>query len=342
MVVLSKNILEAFNISGFEMERIPTGNINLTYKIKSDTKRFILQRVNKNIFTKPERVANNIKLASDHLKNYHPNYLFLSSIKTNEGKEMEYDEEGFPWRLFPYIEEIFTMDSIETPDQAFSAAQEFGRLTRYLKDCDVNQFEPTLDRFHDLRWRYEQFKNALSNASVDRITKAKKIIEHASRFTNLVDEYEKLISSGELVLRVFHNDTKINNILFDKKTSKAICVIDLDTLMPGYFIYDVGDMIRTFVSPVSEEESDLSKIRIRETILTALKEGYLSQMGDVLTEKEKTLIPFGGMMMTYIMGLRFLADFLNGDVYYHTTYPGQNLVRANNQFHFLSLLAKHN
>jgi hypothetical protein len=142
------------------------------------------------------------------------------------------------------------------------------------------------------------------------------------------------------VPRIQHNDTKINNILFDKKTDKANCVIDLDTLMPGYFIYDVGDMIRTFVSPVSEEEKDLNKIIIRKEILDAVIDGYLSQMGDVLTKKEKTLIPFGGMMMTYIMGLRFLTDFLNGDVYYQTTYPGQNSIRASNQFYFLDLLSK--
>lgn len=336
-------ILHVFNIGEeFEIIPIPTGHINLTFKVIGAEKSFVLQRVNKTIFTKPDRIANNIKLASDHLKKHHPEYLFLSSIKTNEGNEMEYDDEGFPWRLFPFIEDTFTMDSVESPEQAFSAAQEFGRLTCYLNECDVSKFEPTLDRFHDLTWRYEQFENALNNASPERVEKAKKIIEQSSRFAYLVDDYETLIASGDLVSRVMHNDTKINNILFNKNTNKAVCVIDLDTLMPGYFIYDVGDMIRTFVSPVSEEESDLSKITIREPILDALTKGYLSQMGDVLKEKEKTLIPFGGMMMTYIMGLRFLADFLNGDVYYHTTYPGQNLVRASNQFHFLNLLAKYN
>lgn len=336
-----KEILQAFNFTEeFEITRIPTGHINLTFKITGADKSYILQRVNKNIFTKPDRIANNIKLAADHLNKHHPDYLFLTSIQTKEGKEMEYDEGGFPWRMFPYIEETFTMDSVETPEQAFSAAQEFGRLTRYLQNCDVSRFEPTLERFHDLSWRYEQFENALRNASAERIEKAQKSIDQASRFAYLVNEYEKLIASGDLAPRVMHNDTKINNILFDKNTIKAVCVIDLDTLMPGYFIYDIGDMIRTFVSPVSEEEKDLSKIIIRKNILDAVIDGYLSQMKNVLTPKEKTLIPFGGMMMTYIMGLRFLTDFLNGDVYYQTTYAGQNLVRANNQFSLLNLLSK--
>ncbi len=336
-----KKILHAFNIGeDFEIVQIPTGHINLTFKIIKKPNSSILQRVNKNIFTKPDRIANNIKLASDHLTKHHPTYLFLKSIKTDEGKEMEYDEEGFPWRLFPFIEDTFTMDSVETPEQAFSASQEFARLTKKLNGIDVTAFQPTLDRFHDLGWRYEQFENALSNASADRIAKAKNSIEQASRFAYLVDEYETLITSGDLAPRVMHNDTKINNILFDKKSNKAVCVIDLDTLMPGYFIYDVGDMIRTFVSPVSEEEKDVNKISIRKEILNALIDGYISQMGDVLTEKEKTLIPFSGMMMTYIMALRFLADFLNCDVYYHTTYPDQNLVRASNQFQLLELLSK--
>ena len=343
MKIPSKIILQAFNInSDFEIIQIPTGHINLTFKVMGADKSFILQRVNKNIFTTPDRIANNMELAADHLKKHHPEYLFLGSIKTNGNQEMEYDDEGFPWRLFPFIEDTFTMDSVDTAEQAFSAAQEFARLTKNLNGVNVTDFEPTLDRFHDLSWRYEQFENALSNAFPERIEKAKNAIEQASRFAYLVDEYETLIASGDLVPRVMHNDTKINNILFNKNTNKAVCVIDLDTLMPGYFIYDVGDMIRTFVSPVSEEERDLSKIKIRESILTTLIEGYLSQMGDVLTEKEKTLIPFGGMMMVYMMGLRFLADFLNGDVYYHTTYPGQNLVRAINQLYFLDLLAKRN
>ncbi len=135
-----------------------------------------------------------------------------------------------------------------------------------------------------------------------------------------------------------HNDTKINNILFDAVTRKALCAIDLDTLMPGYFIYDLGDMIRTFVSPVNEEEKDLSKVIFREDIYHALVDGYMSQMKSILKKEETEHIAFGGLMMTYIMAMRMLTDFLNGDVYYHTTSPGQNLVRSSNQFHLLTIL----
>ena len=192
-------------------------------------------------------------------------------------------------------------------------------------------------KFHDLTWRYEQFHTALAQAQSERKELAFNAIDNCLRFSHLVKTYTALINENALKPRITHNDTKINNILFDTETKKAVCVIDLDTLMPGYFIYDLGDMVRTFVSPVSEEEMDLSKITFREDIYQALLRGYLSEMAGELSEQEMKSIPFSGLMMTYIMALRFLADYLNGDVYYTTKYEGQNLVRAVNQ---LSLLEK--
>lgn len=290
------------------------------------------------MFKKPEIIAENIRLAGDYLAKNHPDYLFPTVVKTVSGDEMVFDKEGFPWRLFPFIPNTYTVDEVETPEQAFSAAREFGMLTRNLEGVHVTTFHPTIDRFHDLSLRWNQFESALKSASVERQKKAQEQIEAAQHFSWLVNKYSELISSGTLVLRVTHNDTKINNILFDSVSGKALCAIDLDTLMPGYFIYDLGDMIRTFVSPVNEGEKDVSKVIFREEIYDALVSGYMESMGSILSEKEKESIPFGGMMMTYIMALRMLTDFLNGDVYYHTTYPGQNLVRATNQFALLQVL----
>jgi Ser/Thr protein kinase RdoA (MazF antagonist) len=209
-----------------------------------------------------------------------------------------------------------------------------------LEGIDASLFEPTIDRFHDLTLRYQQFENALANAAAERREEAAEAIAACQRYIYLVNRYDQLITSGDLKLRIMHNDTKINNILFDATTRNDVCVIDLDTLMPGYFIYDLGDMIRTFVSPVDEEEKDLSKIEVRQNIYEALVKGYLSEMGGILDDKEKLSIEFSGQMMTYIMALRMLADFLNGDVYYHTTYPRQNLIRACNQLRLLDLLTK--
>jgi Ser/Thr protein kinase RdoA (MazF antagonist) len=227
---------------------------------------------------------------------------------------------------------------VSNEEEAYKAAEGFAQLTRYLDKIEVDRFKETIPRFHDLSLRYLQFQEALTKTSLDRKQKADRLIGVCHQQYHLVETYENLIKGGSLRRRIVHNDTKINNILFDSHSKEVVCVIDLDTLMPGYFIYDFGDMVRTFVSPVSEEESDYSKIVFRTEIYNALLKGYLSQLNDVLSKEEKNAIPFAGKMMTFIMGLRFLADYLNGDTYYHTTYPGQNLIRAGNQLEFLKRL----
>lgn len=332
-------VLKSFGLHSeqYQCDRITTGHINYTYKV-TGPKSYILQRINKNIFKQPEVVANNIRLAANHLSENYPEYLFPGTIPSIDKQEMVYDEEGFPWRLFPYIDNTFTIDKVDSEAEALSAAQGFGMLTANLWNADVNSFHETIPQFHDLALRYNQFQTALEGSNVERKTSAKWAIDQAITQHHLVERYDDLINSGTLTLRVMHNDTKINNILFDRSSRQAVCVIDLDTLMPGYFIYDLGDMIRTFVSPVSEEEKDLSKVSFRKDIYDALMKGYFSAMGNCLTEEQKSLAPFAGYMMTYIMALRFLADYLNGDIYYQTHYPGQNLVRATNQLQLLSIL----
>jgi Ser/Thr protein kinase RdoA (MazF antagonist) len=331
-------ILVAFGLtaSNYTIESIGTGHIHQTFFLKGD-KNFILQRVNKLIFTKPEVIAQNLRVASDYLKLHFPEYRFLSPIKTTEGQEMVYDSEGFPWRLFPYMDGTITLNEVQNEAQAYNGAKGFAELTKNLRSIKTSLFKPTIEKFHDLNWRYFQFQMALKKASSEAKKAAKEAIESANSFAYLVDQYNMLINSNALQIRITHNDTKINNILFSSATQESFCVIDLDTLMPGYFIYDLGDLVRTVVSLVSEEEKDFSKITFRRSIYNALIEGYLSEMDSVLSEKEKEAIPFAGLMMTYIMALRFLADYLNGSVYYHITYPDQNLVRAQNQFQLLSI-----
>ena len=334
-------VLESFGLdeNNFSVDRIGTGHIHDTYKLVGKPS-YVLQRVNINVFTKPHVIASNLRAAADYLKKNHPEYLFLSSVRTTDGKEMSFDAEGYPWRLFPYIENSITVDKVDTEEEAFSAAAAFAKLTCNLEGIDITLFKPTIDRFHDLPARYEQFENAVGKSSAERLRKAAGAVEQSKKFKYVVDRYHQLIGEGTLRLRITHNDTKINNILIDATSRQPICVIDLDTLMPGYFIYDVGDMVRTFVSPANEEEKDTSKVVFRKSIYDALVAGYLSQMGDTLTKSEKNLFSFAGMMMTYIMALRMLTDFLNGDVYYHITYPEQNYVRAMNQLKLLEVLSK--
>lgn len=332
-------IIQQYGLSArdYTVDRVGSGYIHHTFKLSGKTS-YIMQRVNINVFRKPEVIASNIQHASQYLKKKYPEYLFTTAVKSLTGAEMVYDEEGFPWRLFPYFENTHTVDKVSSAEEAFSASAEFARLTKYLDGVDTNLFKPTIDRFHDLSWRWEQFESSLKNPKPERLRLAEEAIEQSKSFGYLVDEYETLIKSGSLKLRITHNDTKINNILFDSTTGKAVCAIDLDTLMPGYFIYDLGDMIRTFVSPVDEEEKDLSKVIVRKNIYDSLISGYLSQMEDVLSIEEKKAIPFSGMMMTYIMALRMLADYLNGDIYYQIKYEGQNLFRAKNQLKLMKEL----
>lgn len=334
-----ENILPFFSLDAtrFSIEPIGTGHIHKTYKL-SGQKSFILQRINKDIFKQPELIAGNIRLASVYLKTAFPDYRFLSALPSVDNLDMVYDDEGFPWRLFPFQENTMTIDEVASSDEAFSAAKEFGRLTRYLDKVDILGFKETIPQFHNLDFRYRQFEKANANATPERRKLAEREIQGCFDFFAWVEEYNRLIEERSLPLRVTHNDTKINNVLFDAGSHEAVSVIDLDTLMPGYFIYDLGDMVRTFVSPVSEEEKDFSKITFRKEIYDALLEGYLSQMEEVMTPGEKKAIPFAGKMMTYIMALRFLADYLNGNIYYQIKYEDQNLVRAGNQLKLMEIL----
>lgn len=331
-----EKILTNFGIKGV-CAPLGSGHIHKTFKVTGE-KNFVLQRINKNVFTQPEIIASNNRIAFHFLKHHHPDYIFPQTLSDKNGNDLHYDDEGYPWRVFPMIENTFTVEEVSSEQDAFEAAKGFGSLTKNLDGIDVSLFKPTLERFHDLAWRYEQFEDALQKAESKVILQAEQEINQAKSFRSLVEEYNELINSSRLVLRVMHNDTKVNNILFDAQSRKAACAIDLDTLMQGYFIYDLGDMVRTFVSPVTEEEKDISKVEFRKNIYEAMLKGYLSEMETVLTANEKKAIPFAGKMMTYIMALRMLADFLRGNTYYHITYPEQNLVRAKNQFRLLELI----
>lgn len=333
-------VLKAFGFSekDCKAERTGSGHINYTFLVR-DKKDWILQRINTNVFKEPDTIAANLRLAANHLKQHFPDYLFLNAIQTTEGKEMAFDLLGNPWRLFPYIPDTLTLDKVDLTEQAFEAARGFGELSKKLNSVEVNLFKPTIPKFQDLTWRNEQLETAIRNSTEERKSQARKAMQMAAEFSFLVNDYKVFTSTGKLKPRVVHNDTKINNILFNAKTGKAVCVIDLDTLMPGYFIYDLGDMVRTFVSPVSEEEKDVSKVAFRKPFYDALLEGYLSEMNSSLSAEEHVAIPFAGLMMTYIMAIRFLADFLNGNIYYQIHYPEQNLVRAMNQLTLTGAIA---
>lgn len=317
-----------------------TGHINSTWLVSviGTSNQFILQSINENVFRQPEIIADNVDRVARYLADHSPSYLFINAIPTRDGKQMAHVE-GIHWRLTDFVKNSIAFETLSDPKQAYEAAMQFGRLSRLLDAFDTSLLKPSIPGFHDLGLRYDQFKEALKNAPEGLKQIAAEEIQKAIRYTFILDYFNSYKNSKNFPDRVMHHDTKISNMLFDKDTLKGICVIDLDTLMPGKFISDLGDMMRTYLCPFSENEPDLEKIFIRMDYFEAIIQGYLHEMGPILTPTEKGLILFSGKYLIYMQALRFLTDYLNGSIYYPTAYPEQNLHRTRNQFKLLSELS---
>jgi Ser/Thr protein kinase RdoA (MazF antagonist) len=331
--VLTEYGLQEENV---KIEAYGSGLINNTWKVNTNDKQYILQRINHAVFKEPDSIAHNIQQVATYLELHFPHYLFVAPLASCDGQAMIRHSQGY-YRLFPFVTGSHSKDVVETPAQAYEAAKQFGRFTRLLNDMDVSQLQTTIPRFHDLSLRYEQFLMALEMGNRERIQQSVSQIEFLQVHRNIVAEYQKIVCNPEFRLRVTHHDTKISNVLFDA-ADKGICVIDLDTVMPGYFISDVGDMMRTYICPVSEEEKDFDKIEVREEFYEAIAQGYFSEMKDALSETEKNYFFFAGKFMIYMQALRFLSDHLNNDSYYGARYPHHNLIRATNQIVLLHRL----
>ncbi|MBB6126541.1 phosphotransferase enzyme family protein [Mucilaginibacter lappiensis] len=328
-------ILELYglNTNNYHIKSFGTGLINHTWKV-SGPENYILQRINPYVFKNPEAIAENMALLAEYLKHTAPNYLFVAPIPTLKGERMAEINHKEYYRLFPFIDNSVTITEITNQQEAFEAAQQFGKFTYLLRDFKLEKLHYTLPQFHDLKLRFDQFKEACSTAGADKLAIAATAINDIYKYQGILFTYMQLIDHQQLPLRVIHHDTKISNVLFDQHHN-GLCVIDLDTVMPGYFLSDVGDMLRTYLSPANEEERDFSKIQINEECFYAIYKGYVSAMGTALTPAEKEYFTYSGQYMIYMQVLRFLTDFLNDDIYYHTTYPLQNLVRAQNQLKLL-------
>jgi len=322
-----------------QAEAFGNGLINKTWKVEFGNRKYILQNVNSDIFNEPWLIANNVRAIADFIRDQHPEYLFVTPVQTIRGDEMFHDETFGYFRLMPFIPDSHTIDVVESPEQAYQAAFQFGKFTGSLSGFDVNKLKITLPDFHNLSLRYEQFHNALKNGNAERIKQAQESIKLIRQFEPIVKEFDKIHSGNTFKQRVTHHDTKINNVLFNKQ-GKGICIIDLDTIMPGLFISDVGDMMRTYLSPVSEEESDFSKIVIREDFYRAIVQGYNEYMAKELTADEQQHFLYSGKFIIYMQAMRFLTDYLNNDKYYGAKYPEQNFVRANNQITLLQRLTE--
>ncbi|WP_412468355.1 phosphotransferase enzyme family protein [Pedobacter sp. KLB.chiD] len=318
-----------------KIEPFGSGLINHTWKIYHDGLAYILQEVNTMVFRQPEHIAQNIKAIKAYLDQTAPDYLFVAPVKASNGDDFVVISDHF-YRIFPFVENSCTIDFVLRPGQAYQAAKQFGQFACMLSDFDVQKLKPTIKDFHNLPLRIAQFKKALTQAGNERIREAKFAIGEIIRYYDIEEQYVQLVSSGALHLRAVHHDTKISNVLLQAETGKGLCVIDLDTVMPGYFISDVGDMLRTYLSEANEEEKDFDKIAIRAHVFAAIYKGYMEEMGHVLTPIEKQFFLYSGKFMIYMQAVRFITDFLNGNIYYKTNYPGQNLVRGLNQIDLLN------
>jgi Ser/Thr protein kinase RdoA (MazF antagonist) len=269
---------ELFKLYGWEVlghEPIHQGLINSTYSIQTTTGEFIFQSINHNVFKTPKAIDNNINAISAYIKKHQENYLFTHLVPTQNGKTLIEWEGGY-YRAFHKLEG-YALSVLDNEHQVEEAAKQFAQFTLVLKHFDVNALQDTLPQFHDLNLRYHQFTEAIQNGDAKRIAATQEAIGFLKAHKNLVAIYDNFIHHQEVKKRVTHHDTKISNVLFDNQ-DKGLCVIDLDTVMPGYFISDVGDMLRTYLCPVSEEEKDFSKIIVRDEFYKAIINGYKEEM----------------------------------------------------------------
>lgn len=336
-----QKVLQTYGLdfSMLEVKPFGSGLINNTWKVSrqdNDTS-YILQRINHHVFKSPEDIAHNIRNIGSYLAAHHPGYFFVRCLYTSDGADIFFMEgEGY-FRLVPFVKKSHTVDVVQTPQQAFEAAKQFGRFTHLLNGFPVDDLKVAIPDFHNLTLRYQQFLQSLQAGNAVRIENAKAEIEWLKEQDYIVRKFDAMKQNPDFRLRVTHHDTKISNVLFDEQ-DKGVCVIDLDTVMPGYFISDVGDMMRTCLSPVSEEEKDFSKIEIREEYYKAIVEGYLEGMENELSAAEKTAFFDAACYLVYMQALRFIADHLNNDQYYGAKYEGHNFVRGTNQIALLKKL----
>jgi len=332
-------ILNAYGIKAEQciVEPLVSGLINKTWKITCGSQAYILQRINDHVFKKPGEIAENIRMIDDYLKKHSPDYLFVSPVKNLKQEEMVHDTTEGYFRLFPFIQGSHTINVVTSPEQAFEAAFQFGKFTRLLAGFDATRLHTSIPDFHNLSLRCRQYDDSIKNGNVERIRIASQLIEDLKKYNHILTAFEKIQTNSNVKKRVMHHDTKISNVLFDD-AEKGIAIIDLDTVMAGYFISDVGDMMRTYLSPANEEEKDFSKIEIRDDFFRAIVHGYVSTMGDELTQEERGLILYAGQFIIYMQAIRFLADYFNNDSYYEVKYEDNNLVRAGNQICLLKQL----
>jgi Ser/Thr protein kinase RdoA (MazF antagonist) len=329
-----------------------SGHINDTFCLRMNQGgtmvRYILQRINHTIFRNPDVLMGNIQRVCEHSQSKlreagaaDASRRALTLVPTRSGAGWLTDTGGNRWRCYLFVEDATGHDIIRDAGQARQAARAFGAFQALLADLPGQRLAETIPNFHHTPSRLARFREVLK---ADAHGRAREVSREVDFLLARADEAALItdgIARGEIPERVTHNDTKLNNVLLDNQTQEGICVIDLDTVMPGSALYDFGDLVRTSTSPAAEDETDLSKVALQLPMYEALVEGYLSTAGAFLTPLERELLPFGGKLMTLEVGMRFLTDWLEGDVYFKIKRPGHNLDRCRNQFRLVESIESH-
>ncbi|PHQ75451.1 MAG: aminoglycoside phosphotransferase [Shewanella sp.] len=333
---IRQSVLPYFGIGTSDAKVSPLGNghINDTFLVRWSDGEFVLQGLNTQVFKTPNALVENAHKISEHLakkrKTNDYSLKVVKPVRTDKGLlAVDLGEQGF-WRAINYLPHSHSIDVVSSEDEAFSAAKAFGHFASALSDFDATQLEDVIPQFHHLPGRIDQLKAAVKNDQHNRLETCCDWVDFVFSQQDILQELADV--STVLPLRTCHNDTKINNMLYDKRDMSSLAIIDLDTCMKGHLMYDFGDMVRTFTSPEEEDSTSLENVHVRESIFAAICRGYLSELGTVLTQDEKASLWLGARVMCLMIGVRFLTDHLNGDIYFHIHHENHNLERAANQF----------
>lgn len=336
-----QKVIKKFKFDGKTIKCEPLGNghINLTFLCTMDNgKRYVLQRINNHVFPNVPLLMSNYSKVTQYLIDH--NFESARIIKTLDGQTYCYCFGGY-YRLFDYLENTVWNDNVESDDSIYDAAKAFGVFHKTLRDFDASELGEIIPNFHNTYQRYLNLKNAIKEDKCDRVKTCLPEIESVEKFKDLYSEITDAIKDGSIPLSVTHNDPKINNILFDADTGATRAIVDLDTIMPGSYLYDFGDAIRSLFTMDNEDSTDLSRLVVNYHVFETYARGYLSETKDVLNKKEIELLPFSAFLLTIECGIRFLEDYIRGDVYFKTDYPEHNLVRARTQLKLANEIYQH-
>jgi hypothetical protein len=348
-----REVSRQFQIYGeiLHAEPCKIGHINETYTATYNQGgvlvRYIHQKINTGVFKNPVAVMSNVMRVTAHLRakleaagTEDVTRKALIVVPTRSGEPFFHNGDGEAWRTFVFIERAQTFEAVQTPAQAREAGLAFGTFQRLLADLPGDRLADTIPDFHHTRKRFAALQAAVEQDHYNRAKLAKKEIAFALKQESIVDVLLNAQAQGRIPERVTHNDTKFNNVMLDADTGRALCVVDLDTVMPGLVLYDFGDMVRTTTSPTLEDEPDLTKVKMHFPMFEALARGYLEAAGGFLTPAERSYIAFSGRLISFTIGIRFLTDFLLGDTYFRVHRPAHNLDRCRTQFKLVESIAK--